>query len=193
MSCLDVKWLQRQSQSCLITIVSAGDVVCNLIARLAALTEHGQLLVQHPLELVGRHVRDALVGLQRLQLVQTPVQLLQGLHCQADIGSFFYKTDSNDFLSLLLLSMRCFIHLTVFGTSNTMKCFWKSFPENLLIPLRFSFLIQTIFKKCQRVLRMLTLLVWISFNFKYRKGPNTVNFTWQKPINEVWLRAKNQG
>ena len=70
-----------------LTIVCAGDVVCDLVARLAALTEHGQLLVQHPLELVGRHVRDTLVGLETLQLVQTPVQLLQRLHCQPHTGS----------------------------------------------------------------------------------------------------------
>lgn len=32
--------------------------------------------------LVGRHVTDGMSGLQRLQLVQTPVQLLQGLDGQ---------------------------------------------------------------------------------------------------------------
>ena len=47
----------------LLTIVSAGDVVRYLVAGLAALTEHTQLLVQHPLELVCRHVGNTLVGL----------------------------------------------------------------------------------------------------------------------------------
>ena len=76
-----------------LTIVSAGDVVGNLVPGLAALTEHTQLLVQHPLELVRRHVGDTLMGLEALQLVQTPVQLLQGVHRQLDASSFFWKTE----------------------------------------------------------------------------------------------------
>ena len=55
-----------------------------LVAGLAALAEHTQLLVQHPLELVGRHVGDTFVSLEALELVQTPVQLLQGVHGQLD-------------------------------------------------------------------------------------------------------------
>ena len=43
------------------TVVGAGDVVSYLVARLTALAEHAQLLVQHPLELVGRHVRHTLI------------------------------------------------------------------------------------------------------------------------------------
>ena len=74
------------------------------------LPEHGELLVEHPLELVGRHVGHALVGLQTLQLdqsevsivtiwptrgeyhlVQAPVQLLQRLHRQPDIGPLLWS------------------------------------------------------------------------------------------------------
>ena len=78
------------------TIVSAGDVVRYLVSGLAALAEHTQLLVQHPLELVGCHVGDALVCLQTLQLVQAPVQLLQGVHGQADIGSLLCNIKISD-------------------------------------------------------------------------------------------------
>ena len=78
------------------TIVSAGDVVSYLVPWLAALTEHAQLLVQHSLELVGGHVGDTLVGLQALQLVQAPVQLLQGVHGQADIGSLLCNIKMSD-------------------------------------------------------------------------------------------------
>ena len=74
------------------------------------LPEHGELLVEHPLELVGRHVGHALVGLQTLQLdqseisivtiwpirgeyhlVQAPVQLLKRLHRQPDIGPLLWS------------------------------------------------------------------------------------------------------
>ena len=44
----------------MLTIVGAGNVVRYLVARLAALAEHAELLVKHPLELVSRHVRHAL-------------------------------------------------------------------------------------------------------------------------------------
>ena len=45
----------------ILTIVGACDVVRDLVARLAALTEHAQFLVQHPLELVSRHVGHTLI------------------------------------------------------------------------------------------------------------------------------------
>ena len=77
------------------TIVSAGDVVRYLVAGLAALAEHTQLLVQHSLELVGGHVGDALVCLETLQLVQAPVQLLQGVHGQLDIGPLLWRTKTS--------------------------------------------------------------------------------------------------
>ena len=77
------------------TIVSAGDVVRYLVSGLAALAEHTQLLVQHPLELVGCHVGDALVCLETLQLVQAPVQLLQGVHGQLDIGPLLWRTKTS--------------------------------------------------------------------------------------------------
>ena len=40
------------------------------------LPEHGELLVEHPLELVGRHVGHALVGLQTLQLDQSEISVV---------------------------------------------------------------------------------------------------------------------
>ena len=113
-------------------------MVCNLIARLAALTEHRQLLVQHPLELVGRHVRDALVGLQRLQLVQTPVQLLKSLDRQADIGSFFYNINSLfTILSLQQVNLCLVIHLDIF-----------EFPDSTLNPSPDSNYFQEVSKSC---------------------------------------------
>ena len=63
-------------------------MICYLVPRFAALKEHRELLVEHPLELVGRHVGHAPVCLHGLQLVQAPVQLLQGLNSQADITTF---------------------------------------------------------------------------------------------------------
>ena len=68
-------------------------MVSYLVAGLAALTEHTQLLVQHSLELVGGHVGHALVGLEALQLVQAPVQLLQCVHRQSDVGSLLCNKD----------------------------------------------------------------------------------------------------
>ena len=38
-----------------------------------------------------------LVSLEALQLVKAPVQLLQSLHCQPDIGALFWNTNSLDF------------------------------------------------------------------------------------------------
>ena len=67
-------------------------MICNLVARFAAFGEDGQLFVEHALELVGRHVGDTPVGLHGLQLVQTPVQLLQCLHSQPYTGTLLCKT-----------------------------------------------------------------------------------------------------
>ena len=51
-------------------------MICYLVARLATLGEHRELLVEHPLELVGRHVGHALVGLQTLQLDQSEISIV---------------------------------------------------------------------------------------------------------------------
>ena len=48
----------------------------NLTNKSRVLPEHGELLVEHPLELVGRHVGHALVGLQTLQLDQSEISVV---------------------------------------------------------------------------------------------------------------------
>ena len=75
-----------------------------LVPRLATLTEHAQLLVQHSLELVGGHVGDTLVGLQALQLVEAPVQFLQGVYSQPNSGSLLWKVMLCMLMSFILIS-----------------------------------------------------------------------------------------
>ena len=66
-------------QLLLLTIVGVSDVPGYCEASGATPREAGELLVQHLLELVSSKTRHTPVGLKLLQLLQTPVQAVQGL------------------------------------------------------------------------------------------------------------------
>ena len=64
----------------LLTVVSVRDVPGYRQTSRATAGKAGEFLVQHLLELVGGQPSHAPVGLELLQLLQTPVQTVQGLH-----------------------------------------------------------------------------------------------------------------